>query len=85
MKILLCILLVLAVVMPRKIYRDLSGTQMRKLKGWIFLDRIVLDSGMIDLSLNVELKTSYTKPNDEFEIELLLVSDSIWQLLKENE
>ena len=84
MKTLIYLLLIVSTVLARTLYKDLSGTQMRKFKGWVFLDRMVLDSGYIDISLNVELKSNYNQPNDDFQLELLLVSDSIWQLLNEN-
>lgn len=60
----------------RQIDKTIMGTQFRRENGWIFLDRMVVGAGNVDLVLDLQLETNKNYSKDIYELHLLMIPDS---------
>lgn len=84
-KILLPFLLIITLFLPqtdaRLISQKLTGTQMRQKQGWVFLDRMVVGPGELRVAFDIQLETNKRYSNDQFETEIRLIEDGVWNFM----
>lgn len=77
-KVVLLALAMLVLACPRLYNNQLTITEVRRSKGWLFLDRMAFDQGTVSIVLSLRLE-SETSPNREsIPLELAIIPDEMW-------
>ena len=75
-KLVLALLLLIVVVNCRVYIKELSMPEIRRSKGWIFLDRMSFDAGNAIIKLTLRIDTPTETRRDLLPLSLVMVTDS---------
>lgn len=63
-----------------KLYtNEFSTSTLRRNKGWIFLERMSVGEGQVDVSFQASLISAKIPEGQSYELELVIIPDNLWE------